>query len=106
MWKTVLAVLESGLGLLESARTALRQGAKEERYVCFIIFTTHGKIYSEMCTRATLALHTHPSVGCPASPAGVEQGEREPGGEAARRGVRSRRGVAGGECAERRPLSG
>ena len=48
MWKTVLAVLESGLGLLESARTALRQGAKEERYVCFIIFTTHGKIYSEM----------------------------------------------------------
>ena len=52
MWKTVLAVLESGLGLLESARTALRQGAKEERYVCFIIFTTHGKI-SERCTRAT-----------------------------------------------------
>ena len=47
MWKTVLAVLESGLGLLESARTALRQGAKEERYVCFIIFTTHGKIYRD-----------------------------------------------------------
>jgi len=105
MWKTVLAVLESGLGLLESARTALRQGAKEERYVCFIIFTTHGKI-SERCTRATRTVRTHPSVGCPASPAGVEQGEREPGGEAARRGVRSRRGVAGGECAERRPLSG
>lgn len=104
MWKTVLAVLESGLGLLESARTALRQGAKEERYVCFLIFTTHGKIYRD--ARAPLALRTHPSVGCPASPAGVEQGEREPGGEAARRGVRSRRGVAGGECAERRPLSG
>ena len=54
MWKTVLAVLESGLGLLESARTALRQGAKEERYVCFIIFTTHGKIYRD--ARAPLAL--------------------------------------------------
>ena len=54
MWKTVLAVLESGLGLLESARTALRQGAKEERYVCFIIFTTHGKIYRDAHAR-----HSH-----------------------------------------------
>ena len=58
MWKTVLVVLESGLGLLESARTALRQGAKEERYVCFIIFTTHGKIYRDMHARHSPHSHS------------------------------------------------